>query len=43
MTHATERMAAAVPNARRAVVPGGHLVDPTEPAVLEFVSEALRG
>jgi esterase len=43
MTRATERMAAAVPNARTVVVPGGHLVDPTAPAVLEFVEEVLGG
>ena len=42
MTRATERMAAALPNARLVVVPGGHLVDPTEPAVLEFVADVLR-
>jgi pimeloyl-ACP methyl ester carboxylesterase len=42
MTQATERMAAVVPNARIVVVPGGHLVDPTAPAVLEFVEEVLR-
>jgi esterase len=42
MTRATERMAAALPNARLVVVPGGHIVDPTEPAVLEFVAEVLR-
>ena len=41
MTRATERMAAAVPNARITVVPGGHLVDPAAPAVLEFVEEVL--
>jgi esterase len=41
MTRATERMAAALPNARLVVVPGGHLVDPTLPVVLEFVEEVL--
>ena len=41
MTRATERMAAALPNARTVVVPGGHLVDPASPAVLEFVGEVL--
>jgi esterase len=41
MTRATERMAAALPDARLVVVPGGHLVDPTQPVVLEFVEEVL--
>jgi len=43
MTRATERLATALPNARTVVVPGGHLVDPTAPAVTEFVAEVLRG
>ena len=41
MTRATERMAAALPNARLVVVPGGHLVDPAAPEVLAFVAEIL--
>jgi hypothetical protein len=34
-------MAAAMPNAKTVVVPGGHLVDPAAPPVLEFIEEVL--
>jgi pimeloyl-ACP methyl ester carboxylesterase len=34
-------MANALPNARRAVVGGGHLIDPAAPEVLAFVEEVL--
>ena len=37
----TDRMANAMPNARKVVVGGGHFVDPAAPAVLEFVREIL--
>jgi pimeloyl-ACP methyl ester carboxylesterase len=37
----TEALAAALPNARSAVVPGGHLIDPASPEVLAFVAAAL--
>jgi pimeloyl-ACP methyl ester carboxylesterase len=43
MIRATARMAAALPNAQTVVVPGGHIVDPTQPAILEFVADVLRG
>jgi pimeloyl-ACP methyl ester carboxylesterase len=34
-------MADALPNARRALVGGGHLIDPAAPEVLAFVEEVL--
>ena len=37
----TERMAAAIPNARSVIVGGGHFIDPGEPDVLAFVGEIL--
>jgi len=37
----TDRMAAAIPGARFERVGGGHLIDPGEPAVLEFVRSVL--
>ena len=37
----TDRMAAAIPDARRVVVGGGHFIDPGEPDVLNFVGEVL--
>ena len=37
----TERMAAAIPGSRLERVPGGHLIDPAGPAVLEFVRSVL--
>jgi esterase len=39
---ANEKAAAAIPNARTALVGGGHLVDPADPAVLSFVRDVLR-
>jgi esterase len=39
----TEAMAAALPNARLAMVGGGHLVDPAAPEVLAFVEDVLEG
>ncbi|WP_394848454.1 alpha/beta hydrolase [Pendulispora brunnea] len=36
-------MGAAIPNARTALVPGGHLIDLAEPAVLELVATAIQG
>jgi esterase len=38
---ANARAAAAIPGARTALVGGGHLVDPADPAVLAFVAEVL--
>lgn len=38
----TEAMAHALPNARTALVAGGHLIDPAAPEVLDFVEEALE-
>jgi esterase len=38
----TEAMAAALPDARTALVAGGHLIDPAAPEVLAFVEEALQ-
>lgn len=38
----TERMAAALPNARLERVGGGHMVDPASPAVLAFIEGVLR-
>jgi esterase len=35
----TVALADAIPHARSAVVAGGHMIDPTDPAVLAFVSE----
>lgn len=35
----TAALAEAIPHARTAVVAGGHMIDPTDPAVLAFVSE----
>ena len=37
----THEMAASIPNARTALVAGGHLVNPAHPAVLAFVEEVL--
>jgi len=37
----TDRMAAAIPGSRLERVPGGHLIDPGEPAVLAFVRSVL--
>ena len=34
-------LAAALPNARTALVDGGHLIDPAAPEVLAFVEEVL--
>ncbi|HEX6229965.1 MAG TPA: alpha/beta hydrolase [Solirubrobacterales bacterium] len=39
----TEAMADALPNARTALVGGGHLVDPAAPEVLSFIAEVLGG
>lgn len=36
-----EKAVAAIPNARAALVGGGHMVDPADPAVLAFVGEVL--
>jgi esterase len=38
----TEAMAGALPDARTALVAGGHLIDPAAPAVLAFVEEVLE-
>lgn len=38
---ATDAMAAAIPHARKALVGGGHLVNPAGPAVLGFIREVL--
>jgi pimeloyl-ACP methyl ester carboxylesterase len=38
----TEAMAGALPNARTALVAGGHLIDPAAPEVLAFVLEVLE-
>jgi esterase len=38
---ANERAAAAFPDARTALVAGGHMVDPADPAVLAFVREVV--
>ena len=38
----TERMGETIPDARVERVPGGHLIDPGEPAVLEFVRSVLH-
>jgi pimeloyl-ACP methyl ester carboxylesterase len=37
----TDAMAAAIPNTRTALVGGGHLVSPAEPAVRSFIQEVL--
>jgi pimeloyl-ACP methyl ester carboxylesterase len=37
----TEAMAAVLPNARTALVAGGHLIDPAAPQVLAFVEEVM--
>ena len=37
----TDRMAAAMPNAEKVVIEGGHFVDPADPSVIEFVRRAL--
>lgn len=39
----TEAMADALPDARTALVAGGHLIDPAAPEVLAFVEEVLEG
>jgi pimeloyl-ACP methyl ester carboxylesterase len=39
----TDAMAAALPNARTALLAGGHLIDPAAPEVLAFVEEVLAG
>jgi hypothetical protein len=37
-----EAMAAALPNARSALVGGGHLIDPAAPEALAFIEEVLE-
>jgi len=37
----TEAMARALPNARTALVAGGHMIDPAGPEVLAFIEEVL--
>jgi hypothetical protein len=37
-----EVMADALPNARLALIGGGHLIDPAAPEVLTFIEEALQ-
>jgi esterase len=37
-----DRLAAAIPDTRTVLVGGGHLIDPGEPSVLEFIGEVLR-
>src|SRR3990170_5382110 len=37
----TDQMAAAIPNSRKVLVGGGHLVNPADPSVLSFVREVL--
>jgi len=39
--HATAALAALMPAARTAQITGGHMVDPTDPAVLAFLSDVL--
>lgn len=39
----TEAMAKALPNARTALVSGGHLINPAAPEVLAFIEEVLAG
>jgi esterase len=39
----TEAMAGMLPNARTALVGGGHLIDPAGPQVLAFIEEVLEG
>ncbi|MGZ5361584.1 MAG: alpha/beta fold hydrolase [Solirubrobacterales bacterium] len=39
----SDAMAAALPNARPALVAGGHLIDPAAPEVLAFVEELVEG
>ena len=41
LREATEALAAALPNARTALVDGDHLIDPAHPAVVAFVAEVL--
>lgn len=38
---ANDDIAAAIPNARKLVVGGGHLVDPADPGVIAFIEETL--
>ena len=38
----TEALADALPNARLAMIGGGHLIDPAAPAVLAFIEEVLQ-
>ncbi len=40
---AAEALAAAIPGARRALVDGGHLIDPAAPEVLAFIDGLLGG
>ena len=39
----TDAMAKVLPNARAALVAGGHLIDPATPEVLAFVAEVVEG
>jgi pimeloyl-ACP methyl ester carboxylesterase len=39
--HVTDALAAALPDARTALVGGGHLIDPAGPAVLDFIRQVL--
>jgi len=39
----SEAIADALPNARTALVGGGHLIDPAAPDVVAFIQEVLEG
>jgi pimeloyl-ACP methyl ester carboxylesterase len=41
--HAMEALSTMLPNARLALVDGGHMITPAEPVVLDFVQEVLAG
>lgn len=38
----TDRLTAALPNARQVVVEGGHLITPTDPRVVAFIEEVIK-
>jgi pimeloyl-ACP methyl ester carboxylesterase len=42
LRESNEAMAAALPNARSALVGGGHLIDPAAPEALAFIEEVLE-
>jgi pimeloyl-ACP methyl ester carboxylesterase len=43
MRRVNDSLAGALPNTEHVIVPGGHLINPADPAVLDFVDRAMAG